>query len=1151
MKVRDTLLRDPSSHPLANQGQARIADRPDDRVLQEAKAELSTFVCEGQYADGIQRILSSYLRNLGQTSQTAAWVSGFFGSGKSHFLKMLGHLWQDTQFPDGSTARSLVPSLPEDVRHLLRELDVAGKRDGGLLAAAGSLPSGSTDHVRLTVLSVLLRAVGLPDQLAPAQFCLWLHDAGHLGAVKAKVEASGRTWSSELLNLYVSGIIARAVLECDPQFAKDEADAKAAIRQQFPQKASDITTAEFLATAKRALAYYGKGGQAPCTVLILDEAQQYIGDSNDRSTLFTELSEAVSKQFDSRVALVAAGQSALTSVRNLQKLMDRYRISVSLSDSDVEAVTRKVLLQKRPSAINGVRKFLDAHSGEVSRQLQGTKLGERTEDRATIVDDYPLLPARRRFWEHCFRQIDAAGTQSQLRSQLRIIHDAVAKVSDKPLGAVVPADELFEALAPEMVNTGVLLREINERIIQLSKDGSEAGKLARRVCGVVFLINRLPRVPGADLGIRATGAHVADLLIDDIAAESLTFRNTVEQCLETLASNGTLMRLGDEYRLQTKEGSEWDQAFRLKQSKVGADEALVQMKRDDLLFAHADEAIRKVKVLHGAAKEPRKLSVYKDDTPPPPGDGLTVWLRHGWSASKKQVEDAARTAGSDDHVIHVFLPRQSPEELKRSIIDAEAAQQTLDLKGNPGTDEGQEARKSIESRLAIAKRERDEIIKRVVDNAKVYQGGGSEALALDLNAKLRDVTDASLKRLFPRFPDADSAAWGAVIKRAREGADQPLQPVGHAGPTEQHPVCQQVMTLIGAGKSGSEIRRALEAPPFGWPRDAIDAGLIALHRLQHVSATLNGAVVSPGQLDQNKIPKTDFRKEAATLTVGQRLAIRKLYGSVGITSKGGEEAGKASEFLAKLNDLRSRAGGEAPLPPAPTCLELQEVAALVGNEQLAALCEKAALFETRAPEWTASAALAADRQPAWEVVVRLARHASGFPEATELIAQADAVKAGRQLLQPIDPVPPLRAGLSSILREKLLEVRKDHDDEMEKALATLSEVDAWQKLTDSQRGTITDGYGLTHAPKHDVSSDKALLDALDAWPFSRWETETVAIAGRLDAAIHAAAALLEPKVRIVSLERATLRTEQDVNEWVARQGDVLRRAVGDGPVLVG
>ncbi|MBK9977127.1 MAG: hypothetical protein IPP20_04220 [Gemmatimonadetes bacterium] len=73
-------------------------------------------MCEGRYADGIERILSSFLGGLGQTCQRAAWVSGFFGSGKSHLLKMLCHLWQNTAFPDGATARGLVTDLPAGVK---------------------------------------------------------------------------------------------------------------------------------------------------------------------------------------------------------------------------------------------------------------------------------------------------------------------------------------------------------------------------------------------------------------------------------------------------------------------------------------------------------------------------------------------------------------------------------------------------------------------------------------------------------------------------------------------------------------------------------------------------------------------------------------------------------------------------------------------------------------------------------------------------------------------------------------------------------------------------------------------------------------------------------------------------------------------------
>lgn len=363
MKIKEILQRDPAAHPLVNQGQARISDSRNERTQSELRGELVTFVCEGQYADGIQKIIRSFLESLGKTSQRGAWVSGFFGSGKSHLLKMLCHLWQDTGFPDGATARSLVPSIPEELRALLRELDTAGKRAGGLIAAAGALPSGTTDNVRLTILAILLRAIGLPEQYAQARFCLWLHSQGYFDTVKASVEAAGKSFERELNNLYVSGPVARAVMESDKNFAASEAEAKQLLKAQFPPQATDITTEQFLLVAKDALKLKAKDGRLPCTLLILDEAQQYIGDSQQRASLLTEVTEAVSKQLDSHVMIVAAGQSALTEIQLLTYLLDRFTIRVPLSDAEVETVTRKVLLQKKPSAVADVRTLLEKQCG--------------------------------------------------------------------------------------------------------------------------------------------------------------------------------------------------------------------------------------------------------------------------------------------------------------------------------------------------------------------------------------------------------------------------------------------------------------------------------------------------------------------------------------------------------------------------------------------------------------------------------------------------------------------------------------------------------------------------------------------------------------------------------------------------------------------
>lgn len=1148
MKIKDTLQRDPATNPLVNQGQARISDSRDARTQSELRGELETFVCEGQYADGVQKIIRSFLDNLGKTSQRAAWVSGFFGSGKSHLLKMLCHLWQDTVFPDGVTARSLVPSIPEDLKALLRELDTAGRRAGGLIAAAGALPSGTTDNVRLTILAILLRAVGLPEQYPQARFCLWLHSQGQFDKAKGAVEAAGRPFERELNNLYVSGPIARAVMTGDPNFATSEAEAKQLLRAQFPPQATDITTEQFLLVVKDVLKLKRKDGRIPCTLLILDEAQQYIGESQQRASLLTEVTEAVSKQLDSHVMVVAAGQSALTDIQLLTYLLDRFTIRVPLSDAEVETVTRKVLLQKKPTAVADVRALLDKHAGEISRQLQGTRIGESVDDRAIVVDDYPLLPVRRRFWENCFRQIDAAGTHSQLRSQLRIIHDAVAKVSERPLGSVVPADDLFEALAPEMVNTGVLLREINERIIQV---GRSEGPTAQRICGLVFLIGKLKRETGADIGVRATKDHIADLLIDDLTADNGKLRSEVEDLLKKLSDQGVLMPVGDEYRLQTREGSEWDREFRNRQTKLNNDDAAIQFKRDQLLYSDIDKTIRGIRLIQGAAKEPRQLLIHREQTAPAvDGSSVPIWIRDGWSCAEKDVLDAARAAGTDSPILFVFMPRQSAEDARRLIVEADASQQTLDARGNPTTAEGQEARQSMDSRHARAVGDRDRLIREIVANAKVFQGGGNEVLLTSLDDRIKNAAEASLVRMFPRFKEADSAAWEAVIKRARDGADHPFQPTGHTDVTEKHLVCQQVIATIGAGKSGSDVRKALSGTPFGWPRDAVDAALIALHRLQHINATSNGQAIPLGQLDQNKIAKAEFRVEHATLSVGDRLALRRLFQALSLSCKSGEESVRAKEFLSGLIALAGAAGGEAPVPAAPATVEIEDVQRLVGNEQLVAIKDKAADWDQRIKDWIATRDLIAARLPAWRIVERLAKHAGPMVEAKPTLDQVEAIRSQRLLLGASDPVNTVRQALAGLLRDAVQKCHAAYEQAFADATATLGANAVWAKLTIANQDSIKAAVGLTPPAKPDVTTVESLADTLDHKPLSSAQAEIDAIAGRVNQAIERAARLLEPKVQTVTLERATLRDVAEVDAWIDRQKTTLLEKLANGPVLV-
>src|SRR5439155_6051895 len=143
----------------------------------------------------------------------------------------------------------------------------------------------------------------------------------------------------------------------------------------------------------------------------------------------------------------------------------RFPLKVELQDTDVERVTREVVLKKKPSAEPELKSRLESHSGEIERHLASTKIAFTSRDRSLLLQDYPLVPVRRRFWERVLRAVDKAGTGAQLRTQLWIVYDAVLQTADLPLGNVVSGAFLFDStIKSSMLRSGVLLQEISENI---------------------------------------------------------------------------------------------------------------------------------------------------------------------------------------------------------------------------------------------------------------------------------------------------------------------------------------------------------------------------------------------------------------------------------------------------------------------------------------------------------------------------------------------------------------------------------------------------------------------------------------------------------------------------------------------------------------
>jgi hypothetical protein len=303
---REIFQKDPSSRKLVNEGVASVNDDKTSHALAVLRYELETFVCDGQYEKGLSLILETYLKNIDQAQQPAVWVSGFFGSGKSHLVKMLRALWIDTVFEDGATARGIA-NLPQNIRDHLKELNNKAKRYGGLHAASGTLGSGANGSVRLALLRIIFKSIGLPEQYPVARFAMWLKHEGIEDQIRSHVEENGLDWSEELDNFYVAEGLHDALVQVKPKLFTSTVSCVETLNNLYPY-VQDISSDEMIKAIRQALI---KDGKFPLTLVALDEVQQFIGEDSQRSNDVQEVVEACSKNIGGKLLFIGTGQLLL------------------------------------------------------------------------------------------------------------------------------------------------------------------------------------------------------------------------------------------------------------------------------------------------------------------------------------------------------------------------------------------------------------------------------------------------------------------------------------------------------------------------------------------------------------------------------------------------------------------------------------------------------------------------------------------------------------------------------------------------------------------------------------------------------------------------------------------------------------------------
>lgn len=1154
MKNREVFDKDIDAFSLENQGVAKVDEALDEQQRQTLRFELETFVCKGHYEEGLHRILESFADTLRKKHESPpAWVSGFFGSGKSHLVKMARALWTNEPFTDGRTPRDIA-RLPVSVADTLKELDtLARQRKTILRAAAGTLSQGEGDSIRKAVLSIVFKAVGLPSKFDEARALLWLHHEGIDITVRDALANKGRDLVRELRDLTVSSHLHDAILAAKPSLARDAFELGDKLAQ-FAVK-GDITQDEFLTYFREAVS---GDSEIPIFLLVLDELQQYISDSADRAMRVQEVIESLSKNFDGRVLIIATGQSALTGTPVLSKLLGRFAVQVQLSDSDVEEVLRETVLKKKASASQPLKELFSPSGclGEIAAHLQGSTFAHRREDEGLLGPSYPLLPTRQRLWERVLATTDATGTGVQLRSQLRLAFDAVRKAKDAPLGHIVGGDFIYDEIRMRLRQSSQISAETANAIDKLDGAQDERSRLKARVLKAVFLLTRITSNSAQDTGLHTDAQSIADVLVDDLTGHSAALRGEVAAVLEDLVEKDRLlMKVSagglEEYRLQTKESADWFAYQRGEEDALRSDPSAYESKIREQLMQLAGELVRKLAIPQGVSREIRRLKIHTDPiTAPKAESDVPVWLRSDLDGTQaKEVLAEAARAGINSAIVFVHVALPDKTRLRNAIITREAAERTLGHFGEPPQDTG-EVR---EAWLAIRKQKHDadvsveDLIKQALEQAHVVQGGGQVVdEGSNLDDRLKKAGADATARLFRKFAMVDAPGWGKALEDAQHGLTNALEKVGHAGAPETHPAAQEILAFIGSGApKGSKLRERFMGEPYGWSQDAVDtllATLFHVGQLRIVNAS--GAPWPPGKFIVRDVTSSTFSRETAPLSNEEKRAIARL-----VKCKPDEAEARAPEFVTKLKDAMNRATGAPPRPELRPSELIDELSATSGRDLVKRLAEEEKAAADLLAALEAQAAKIAQREPQWQQLNDLLGYMAGLAEAAALTTERNAIRDARLLLDDPDKIEPLVHRAADVLRAAVNKNFSAYRNEYERCTRELEDAPQWGKLAPEDRAAILREVQLStqeNTPKLGTLTE--LLDSLAACSPQRWSEKRDALGGQLSRALTLAAQKLEPKVQPLTPPHRILRNEADLDAWVAEVRKAILDKLADGPV---
>jgi hypothetical protein len=832
--------------------------------------EIREFVLTDWTEEKLKAILDTFTESLDARRKRAQpmddmgiWISGFFGSGKSHFAKLVGYLLANP-IVDPATSASAMDlferhlddgRLARDIKRRLGEIRLGASVKTVAFEIKAKQTLNNPSSVAEILLSTFYESLGYSDAIYLARVEKRLAARGRYPDFKDEYQKLfGQSWEDgRKEHEFNRSRIASVMTRVYPEEYKTEAAAREGLMDAYRNEkvTADSVARELVEWVD---AQPAPDARQPHLVFVIDEMGQFISDDRSKIEELRSLVEQLGNQGKGRIWLVVTSQQALEQVcdrANLQlallgKLDARFCVKVGLVSDEINKVVGERILKKREAKTAELVSLYERHTGFLAQlaDIKSTRqLGQL--DRATFAASYPFLPHTIKLAQDVFEALSGFRISGGVRSMISVTQEVARKLADQEIGALASFDQVFDAIEQDLYSQEYLgasgvqaIRESAERV--------PGAKWPARVLKVLWLLQEervtfVPRTPEV----------VAKLLARDVTADLPALRTEVEQTLLALQAAGYVARdeaTGQYKYLNEKERTIEQEVQRLV-SDMGIGPAVRQAK--EILKARilTKGKLDQFQIRYGKSQALFAYDVQLDGEDLATGNEIAVSFTDPLSAGKKdraEIERENRAHGNKGRTLYWIA--STPAALAGRLKRYEALRKlTEDERFTRDTaDSTQDALREKRKERAALEESLARELERSFREGSMYLSGDEQQLdgSRDLKTALQEAGRTLVANLYTRFADADRRYDFRSVARILNPAERKLHDIepeldlfdSQGMLQRERPLPATVLEAVASLEDenrptdGASLLAFFSRIPYGWPSEIVRLTLAAALR---------------------------------------------------------------------------------------------------------------------------------------------------------------------------------------------------------------------------------------------------------------------------------------------------------------------------------